>query len=168
MGLHVYEARDALAGQRNEDVADHQSRLVCRASGFDFENDYAGFFLGFERIAKRLGQAYRLEADAKIAARDAALLQQRIHDAVDVNGWNDHRAKAREAWRHDSEDVSLCVHDCASNCGRLQAYVQAYVGSERSAGPRAALVGHKADNAEGSDRTASPSATDNQGEMTGL
>src|SRR5580700_9056269 len=74
VGLHVFEARDALAGQRNENVADQHSRFVCRASRFDFENDDAGFFLGFERIAKCLGQAYRLEADAKIAARDAALL----------------------------------------------------------------------------------------------
>src|ERR1700680_3391230 len=74
MGLHIFEARDALAGQRNENVADHHSRFLCRASGFDFANDCAGFFLGFERMAKRLGQAYRLEPDAKIAARDAALL----------------------------------------------------------------------------------------------
>src|SRR5580704_747613 len=74
MGLQVFEARDALAGQRNENVADHHSRFVCRASGFDFENDCAGFLLALQRMAKRLGQAHRLQADAKIAARNVALL----------------------------------------------------------------------------------------------
>src|ERR1700680_974139 len=168
MGLHVFEARDALAGQRNENIADHYSRFVCRTSGFDFENDCPSFFLALQRIAKRFGQTHRLQANAEIAARNVAFLQQSIDDAVDVQRRNDDRAKAGETRRCDSNDVSLCIYDCATNSSRLQAYVQANVRSERRTGPRAALRGHKADNTQSSDRTAGPSAANNQGEMTGL
>src|SRR5580700_4497140 len=168
MRLHVFETRNALAVQRNENVADHHSCFVCRASGFDFEDDCASLFLALQRSAKRLGQANRLQAEAKIAARNVALLQQSIHDAVDLRGRNDDRAKARETRRCDSNDVSLCIHDCTTDCCRLKTYVQAYVRSKRRAGTRAALGCHEANNAEGSDRTTCPSATDNQGEMTGL
>src|SRR5579864_2517237 len=168
MGLHVFEARDALACQQNENIANHDSRFVCRTSGFDFENDRAGFFLALQRIAKRFGQAYGLQADAKIAARNVALLQQRVHDAVDVQGRNDNRAEARETRRCDSDDMSLRVDDCAAYRSRLQPYVQTNVRSERRASPRAALPCNEANYAQSGDRAAGASAANNHGEIAGL
>src|SRR5580704_3561230 len=48
MGLHVFEARDGLAGQRNQNIADQHSCPVCRASGFDLEKNCAGLFLALQ------------------------------------------------------------------------------------------------------------------------
>jgi hypothetical protein len=85
-----------------------------------------------------------------------------------VRGRNDDRAKAREAWRRNSNNMSLRIYDRATNGGWLQSYVQADVRSERRASPRVPLGRHEADNAESGDRTASPSAANNQREIAGL
>ena len=64
------------------------------AVGFYFQDDGGGSYFALQGLAKGVGQPHRLQADAEIAARDAAFLQQRVDYEVDRGGWNGDRAEA--------------------------------------------------------------------------
>ena len=81
----------------------------------------AVFSFAMQGLAKGIGQAHGLEADAEVAARDAAFLQERVDDGVDGRSRNGDRAEACEARRGDAEDAAVCVNDGAARGGGLQA-----------------------------------------------
>jgi hypothetical protein len=168
LGVHVFEARYGMAGERDENVADHYASFVRGTFRLDFENDGGGFFITLEGFAKRVGQAHGLQADAEIALRDVAFFEQGVNDAVNGGRRDGDGAEAFKARRGDADDMASRVYYRAADGGGLQADVKADVGSEGRAGPSTTLGGDETDYAEGGDGTAGASAADNQGEAAGL
>ena len=119
--VNIFQPRDLLPGESDHDVADDDARFVGRPFGFDFQDDCGSFFFALQLMAKRVRQTHRLQADAEIAARDAALLQQRVGDRVDRGGGNSDDAEAAESRSGDADDQALRVDDGAARCGGLQA-----------------------------------------------
>src|SRR5215472_2817417 len=76
--VNVFEPGDYVAGERHKNVADEDAGFVRGTFGFDFEDDGRGLVVAFQGSAQRIGQTHRLQADPKIAAGNAALLQQHV------------------------------------------------------------------------------------------
>src|SRR5580698_1890970 len=157
-GMNVFETADAVAAERDDDVADHQPGFVRRAVGLDFEHDGGAALFALKSLAQSLGHAHRLQPDAEIAARDAAFFKQRVNDVVHGRGGSERRAEAAEARRDDAEDFSGGIDNSAADGGRLNRDVEADVGRERNAGPRFAFGSDEADGAKCSDRSAGAGA----------
>ena len=73
--VNVLEARDGMAREGDENIADHDTGFVRGTFGLHVENDGGGFVLALERLPKRRGQSHGLQAYAEIATRNAAFLQ---------------------------------------------------------------------------------------------
>src|SRR5215472_1536129 len=75
--VNVFEPGDCMAGQGHKNVTDNHAGLVRWAFGLDFEDDGGGFVVALQRFSQRIRQTHRLQANAKIAVRNAAFLQER-------------------------------------------------------------------------------------------
>src|SRR6266404_4224407 len=166
--VDVFEARDRMAGERDENVSDNDACFVGGAFGLDFEHDGGGFFAALQGLTESFGKADRLQADAEIPLRDVTLFQQRIDYAVDRGRGDGNGAEAGETRRGDADDAALRVDYRAADGSGLQANVEADVGREGGAGPGAALRNDKADRAERGDWAAGTGAADDQREAAGL
>ena len=69
--MNIFQPRNLLACERDDDVSDDDARFVCRALWFDFEDDRGSFFFALQRLAKRVRQTNRLHADTEISAAQA-------------------------------------------------------------------------------------------------
>src|SRR5713226_7937381 len=146
--VDVFEARDRMTGDGDENVSDDDAGFVRGAFRLDFENNGSGFFAALQRLAERVGQTHRLQTNAEVALRDMAFFQQGVHGAVDGGRGNGDGAEARKARRGDADGAALRVNDGSADGRGLQADVEADVGSEGGAGPGAALGRDEADYAE--------------------
>src|SRR5712664_3794160 len=166
--VNVFEARDRMARQCDENVSDDDAGFVRGTFRLDFENDGSGFFAALQGLAERVGQAHGLETYTEIALRDVAFFQERVDDAVDGGRGDGDGAEASEARRGDADGAALRVDYGAADGGGLQADVEADVRREGGAGPSAALGSDEADNAEGGYWAAGTGAADDQREAAGL
>src|SRR5260370_1028086 len=105
--VDVFEARDRMARQCDENVSNDDAGLVRRTFGLDFENHGGGFFAALQGLAECVGQTHGLQAYAEIALRDVALFQQSVDDAVDRGRGDGDGAEAREPGRGDADDAAL-------------------------------------------------------------
>src|SRR5207244_4500917 len=78
--MNIFEPGDCLAGERHKNVADQDAGFVRGTFGFDFEDDGRSLVVAFQGSAQRIGQAHGLQADPKIAAGDASLLQKQSEE----------------------------------------------------------------------------------------
>src|SRR5258706_6195946 len=143
--VDIFETRDGMAGERDENVSNDDAGFVRGAFGLNFQDDGGGFFAALQGLSESFGQTDGLQADAEITLRNVTLLQERINDAVDRGCGDGDRAEAGETRRGDADDAALRVdYGATDGCG-LQADVQADVGREGGAGPSAALGDYQAD-----------------------
>src|SRR5260370_39630730 len=105
--VDVFEARDRMARQCDENVSNDDAGLVRRTFGLDFENHGGGFFAALQGLARGVGQTHGLQAYAEIALRDGALFQQGVDDAIDRGSGNGDDAEARGPGGGDSDDAAL-------------------------------------------------------------
>src|SRR5262245_50527923 len=82
LAVNVLEPSDRMAGERDKNVANDNAGLVRRTLGFNFEDDGRGVVVALQRFPKRIRQTHRLQADAKVAARNATFLQKRVYDTI--------------------------------------------------------------------------------------
>src|SRR4029077_5637391 len=80
--VNVFEARDRVTGDGDENISNDDASFVRGAFRLDFENDGSGFFAALQRLAERVGQTYRLQTNAEVALRDVALFQQGVDDQI--------------------------------------------------------------------------------------
>src|SRR5207245_2105341 len=92
--VNIFEARDRMAGERDENISDDNAGFVRGAFGFDFENDGGRFFTALQGLAESFGQADRLQTDAEIPLRNVPFFQQRVDDTIDGGCRNGDRAEA--------------------------------------------------------------------------
>ena len=90
-----------------------------RTVGLHFQDDGGGFYFAVQRLAKGVGQAHWLQANAKIAARNAAFLQKRVYYGFCGGSRNRDCAEAREARSGDTEDAAVSVDCCAARSDGL-------------------------------------------------
>src|SRR5882757_9174286 len=160
--VDILKARDGMAGESDENVADNDASFIRRALRLDFKNDGRGFFGVPERLAESIRQTNRLQAHAEIPLRDVALFQQGVDDAVDRTGGNGDGTEASETRRGDADRAALGVDYRAADGSGLQADVEADVRCEGGAGPRAALCGDQAYYSKRRDGTAGAGSSDDQ------
>src|SRR6266478_3096335 len=67
--VNIFEACDGMAGERDENVSNDDSRFVRGAFGLDFQDNSGGFFCALERLAESVRQTNRLQADTEITLR---------------------------------------------------------------------------------------------------
>jgi hypothetical protein len=72
--VNIFETRDRMACERDENVSDDDAGFVRGAFRLNFEHDSGGFFAALKGLAESFGQADGLQAYAEIALRDVALL----------------------------------------------------------------------------------------------
>jgi hypothetical protein len=165
--VDVFEARDRMACERDENVSDDDAGFVRGAFRLNFEHDSGGFFAALKGLAESLGQTDGLQAYSEIALRNVALLQERIDDAVNRGRRDGDSAEAGETRRGDSDDAALRVDYRATDGGGLQTNVKADVGREGRAGPGASLGDDEADRTERGYWATGARAADDQGEAAG-
>src|SRR5216684_4912100 len=166
--VNVFEARDRMARQCDENVSDDDAGFVRGAFRLDFENHGGGFFAALQGLAESVGQTHGLQAETEVALRDVTLAQQGVDDAIDGRSGNGDGAKAGEARRGDADRAAVGVDHGATDGGGLQCDVEANVRCEGGAGPGAALGRYQADNAERGYGTAGARATYDEREVAGL
>src|SRR6202521_6191552 len=76
MRLDVFQPSNRVARKRDQDVANDDASLVRGAVRVDVHNNRGGLFIPLQSFTKRIRQAHRLQADAKIPARYMPLLQK--------------------------------------------------------------------------------------------
>src|SRR5579864_1807875 len=145
--VNVFEPRDRVACESDEDVTNNDAGLVCRTVRLNFEDDGSGFVVAFQRSPQCIRQAHRLQTDAKIAARNAALLQKGFDYAIHRRCGNRDGAEARKTGSGNANDSTERVNDRTTDGGGLHADVESNVGSQRGAIPRAPLGDNQADSA---------------------
>src|SRR6266852_2025442 len=118
--VDVFEARNRMAGECDENVSNDDAGFVRRTFGLDFENHGGGFFAALQGLAERVGQPHGLQANAKIALRNVAFFQQRVDDAIDRGRGDGDGAEAREPGRGDADDAALRLNDSAADGSGLQ------------------------------------------------
>ena len=146
--VDIFETRDRMAGERDENVSDDDAGFVRGAFGLDFENDGGGFFAALQGLAESFGQTDGLQADAEIALRDVAFFKQGVDNQIDRGRGDGDGAEASKARCGDAYGTALSVNYGSADGGRLQADVEADVRGESGAGPGAALGRDEADDAE--------------------
>src|SRR3979490_125346 len=87
-------------------------------------NNRGGLFIPLQLVTKGIRQAHRLQADAKVSAWYAPLLQKDVCDFVDGRSRHRNRSKAREARRRHADGATAGVNDSASYGGGLQPTAQ--------------------------------------------
>src|SRR5271155_1861898 len=65
--MNIFEPRDGMPCERDDDVADDDAGFVSGTVGFDFEDDSRGLFVALQGLTKRIGQTHRLKSDAQVA-----------------------------------------------------------------------------------------------------
>src|SRR5579859_3623475 len=168
LGVDVFEARDGMASESDENVAYDDAGFVRGAFRLDLENDGGRFFGALQRLPQIFREAHRLQADTQIALRDVPFFQQGVDDAVYGRCGDGDGSKAREARRGDADDEALRVNDRAADGRGLQADVETDVGREGRAGPGAALGRDQTDDTESRDRAARARASHHEREAPGL
>src|SRR5215472_2748482 len=166
--VNILQPRDSVSGESDKNIADDDARLVRRTLGFHVENDGGSLLAALQGLTKRFRQAHGLKADAEVAARDAAFLQQRVHDAVHRGRRNGNGAKPCEARSRNAHDAALRVNNRGACGGRLQADVEADIGSKSGAGPSASFRSNEADGTESGNWTAGARASNDEREAAGL
>src|SRR3981189_3243808 len=91
--VNIFETRDRMAGEGDEDVSDDDSRFVRGAFRLDFQDNSGGFFCALQGLSESVRQTHGLQADAEIALRDVTFFQQGVNDAIDGAGGNGDGAK---------------------------------------------------------------------------
>jgi hypothetical protein len=158
--VDVFESRDGMAGDSDENVPDDNASFVGRALGLDFENDSGGFFCALEGLAESVGETHRLQAYAEITLRDVTFFQQGVDRAVDCGRGNGDGAEASETRSDEANDAALRIDDGTADGSGLQADVEANVGCEGRASPGTSFGGDEADDAERGDGAAGAGAAD--------
>src|SRR5712691_12772528 len=166
--VDVFEARNRMAGECDENVSDDDAGFVRGTFGLDFENHGGGFFAALQGLAERVRQTHGLQADAEIALRNVAFFQQRVDDAIDRGGRNGYDAEADEPGCGDADDAALRVHYGSADGGGLQRDVDTDVWRESRAGPRAALGRDQADDPQGGDGAAGARSAYDEREIAGF
>src|SRR5713101_7759902 len=122
--VDIFEARDGMAGEGDENVSDDDAGFVRGALRLDFEDDGRCFFGALQGLAQDVWQTNRLQADAEITLGDVPLFQQGVDGVIYGAGGNGDGAKASEARGGDSYRAALRVDYSAADGGWLQADVE--------------------------------------------
>src|SRR5689334_22086358 len=168
LAVNVFEPRNRVAGESYKNVADDDASFVSRALGFDFEEDGCSLVITFQGFSQRIRQTHRLQADAKVAAGDAAFFQKRVHNAIHSRSGDGDGPKARESWRRDADGSAAWVNDCSADGRWLQAEVEANVRGKSCTRPGGPLRYNQANGAERSHWTTGACASDDEREAAGL
>src|SRR5260370_3183643 len=120
----------------------------------NIHDNRGGLFIPLQFFTKAVGQAHRLQSDAKISARDMPFLQKRIRNFIYGRCRYGDGAKTRKARRRETHYLATCVDDCAAHCGWLKSHVEPNVWNKRCARPCVTIGSDKTDNSEGSHRPA--------------
>src|SRR3954451_3615913 len=162
LSVNIFEARDLLAGERYENVADDQASVVRRSIRLDFENDGGSFRIAVERLPDGVREADRLQSNAEIAVRDVTFLQKRFDHGGHRRRGNRGYSKPAEARAGDADDATVSVDHGAAGGSGLQADVETNVRRERRSGPSVALGSRETDDAECGNRAAGARAPDDE------
>jgi hypothetical protein len=117
--VNIFEACDGMAGERDENVSDDDSRFVRGAFRLDFQDNSGGLFCALEGLAEGVRQTNGLQADAEIALRDVALFQQGVDDVIDSARGNGDGPEASEARGRDANGAALRIDHGAADGGGL-------------------------------------------------
>src|SRR5258706_10444881 len=128
----------------------------------NIHDDRGGLFIPLQFLTKAVGQAHRLQSDAKISARDMPFLQKCIRNFIYGRCRHGNSAEARKARRRKTNYFPVRVDDCAAHSGWLKSYVEPNVRNKRCSRPGVTIGSNKTDNSEGSHRPARPRATYNE------
>src|SRR5262249_50437933 len=84
--LHIVYVRDRGETQPHQHVADQKSGLVRRAAGLDAQYNYSAIIDQIKLTFYGVRQTHGLHPDADVRSRDAAALQESVHDTIDRHG----------------------------------------------------------------------------------
>ncbi len=87
-------------------------------------NNRGGLFIPLQLVTKGIRQAHRLQADAKVSAWYAPLLQKGVRDFVDGRSRHCNRPEARKARRRQADGPTVRVYDSATYGGGLQPNIE--------------------------------------------
>src|SRR4029453_3951052 len=96
-----------ISSQLHQHIADQKSGTVSRAAGLNAQYDYSGAIDQIKLTFYGVRQTHGLHRDADVRARNAAALQESVHDTIDRHGGNRHRRSTPQARRVDSQDTSI-------------------------------------------------------------
>src|SRR5215510_11323395 len=166
--LHIVYVRDRSGAQRHQHIADQKSGLVRRAAGLNAQYNYSATIDQIKLTFYGVRQPHGLHPDADVRARDAAALQESVHDTVDRHGGNRQRRATPQTRRVDSQDTSVCGDQRAAGKTQIDVQIQAHEMINYTALPGAPCPADRADAAETGAHALSAGSPDSENEMPDL
>src|SRR5215813_14160480 len=166
--LHIVYVRDRGETQPHQHVADQKSGLVSRAAGLDAQYNYSAIIDQIKLTFYGVRQTHGLHPDADVWSRDAAALQERVHDTIDRHGGNRQRRATPQTRRVDSQDTSIRADQRAAGKTQIDVQIQAHEMINYTALPGAPCPADRADAAETGAHALSAGSPDSENEMPDL
>src|SRR5262245_19999879 len=146
--LHIVYVHDRSGAQRHQHVADQKSGLVRRAAGLNAQYNYSAVIDQIKLTFYGVRQTHGLHPDADVRSRDAAALQESVHDTIHRHGGNRQRRATPQTRRVDSQDTSVCGDQRAAGKTQIYVQIQAHEMINYTALPGAPCPADRADAAE--------------------